>query len=66
MSPFMLGFLAGMFVGAWIGFIVLALCVAARETEDERRAFNEHSVGGRQDHGGINEQLVPRLQDNTE
>ena len=53
MSPFMLGFLAGMFVGAWIGFIVLALCVAARETEDERRAFNEHSVGGRQDHGGI-------------
>jgi hypothetical protein len=52
MSPFMLGFLAGMFVGAWIGFIVLALCVAARETEDERRAFNEHNVGGRQNHGG--------------
>ena len=38
MSPFMLGFLAGMFVGAWIGFIVLALCVAAR---DERRKCHD-------------------------
>ena len=60
MSPFMLGFLAGMFVGAWIGFIVLALCVAARETEDERRAFNEHSVGGRQNHGGEYETRMRR------
>lgn len=52
MTDFWWGFLAGMFIGAWIGFFALAILVGARGDDDARRALEERGVGDRQDHGG--------------